>query len=62
MVAAIQSRHDVGAENTKAWLANIPMGRFGEPFEIASVIAFLLGSESSFMSGQCVRVGGGEGE
>lgn len=61
MVAAISSDHETGLENTKAWLSNIPMGRFGDPSEIASVICFLLSDASSFMSGQAIRVGGGEG-
>ena len=36
-----------------------PMGRKGEPHEIASVIRFLLSDESSFMTGQTVVVSGG---
>jgi len=62
MVAAIASDHTSGASSVSGWLKNIPMGRLGQPSEIASVICFLLSSESSFMSGQVVRIGGGEGE
>ena len=36
-----------------------PMGRKGEPDEIASVIRFLLSDESSFMTGQTVVASGG---
>ena len=36
-----------------------PMGRIGEPDEIASVIRFLLSDESSFMTGQTVVACGG---
>lgn len=36
-----------------------PMGRKGEPHEIASVIRFLLSDESSFMTGQTVVASGG---
>ncbi len=36
-----------------------PMGRKGEPREIASVIRFLLSDESSFMTGQTVVASGG---
>lgn len=35
-----------------------PFGRIGEPEEIASVIGFLCGKDSSWMSGQVVRVNG----
>jgi len=36
-----------------------PLGRIAEPTEIANVIAFLLGSEASFVSGQSLAVDGG---
>ncbi|KAJ5918493.1 hypothetical protein N7466_010485 [Penicillium verhagenii] len=36
-----------------------PFGRIGEPREIAAVMAFLSGADSSWMSGQVVRVNGG---
>jgi len=36
-----------------------PMGRIGQPHEIASVIRFLLSDESSFMTGQTVVASGG---
>ncbi|MGW3951888.1 SDR family NAD(P)-dependent oxidoreductase [Streptomyces sp. NPDC004752] len=35
-----------------------PLDRLGEPSEIASVVAFLLSDESSFLSGQCIAVDG----
>jgi len=35
-----------------------PMDRLGEPSEIASVAAFLLSDESSFLSGQSIAVDG----
>ncbi|MDH6536113.1 SDR family NAD(P)-dependent oxidoreductase [Aurantimicrobium minutum] len=36
-----------------------PMGRLGEPEEIANVVRFLLSDESSFMTGAIVAVDGG---
>src|SRR5947208_2813720 len=36
-----------------------PMGRLGQPEEIASVIRFLLSEESSFMTGHTLGVSGG---
>ena len=36
-----------------------PMGRMGQPHEIAAVIRFLLSDESSFMTGQSVVASGG---
>lgn len=36
-----------------------PMGRIGEPEEIANVVSFIAGEESSWMNGQNFRVNGG---
>ena len=38
---------------------NIPLGRAGEPGEIASAIAWLLGPEASYVTGAVLRVAGG---
>jgi NAD(P)-dependent dehydrogenase (short-subunit alcohol dehydrogenase family) len=40
-------------------LVHIPMGRFGEPREIANAALFLASDESSFMTGQSLIVDGG---
>lgn len=40
-------------------IAETPMGRIGQPADVASVVAFLLSEESSFMTGQTLVVCGG---
>ncbi len=40
-------------------LKQIPLGRAGKPSEIASVIAFLLSDEASYITGQEIVVDGG---
>lgn len=44
----------------KAILTAHPIGRIGEPEEIAAVIVFLLSKDASFMTGSVVSVDGGQ--
>ena len=37
----------------------IPMGRLAQPAEIATVVAFLLSDEASYITGQVLNVDGG---
>ena len=43
----------------ESYLVNTPLGRVGEPDEIAHVVRFLLGPESQWMTGQILNVDGG---
>ncbi len=46
-------------EVLKEDLKNIPVGRFGTPDDIASLVAFLASEQSSFMTGQTHVIDGG---
>ena len=40
-------------------LGQVPVGRFGEPEEIAEVVAFLVGDGAAYVTGQTIAVDGG---
>ena len=51
---------DVLKEEVKeSFIANIPLGRFGEPKEVAEAVAFLLSDSSSYITGETLKVNGG---
>ena len=40
-------------------IAATPLGRLGEPEDVADVVTFLLGDQSRFVTGQVIGVDGG---
>ncbi len=51
---------DVLKEEVKeAFVAKIPMGRFGKPEEVAEAVAFLLSDHASYITGETLKVNGG---
>jgi 3-oxoacyl-[acyl-carrier protein] reductase len=43
----------------KQYISVTPLGRLGEPEDIAAVAVFLASDESSWVTGETIRVGGG---
>jgi len=54
-----QPRVEMGDNELYAAGARIPLGRIGQPEDIAAVVAFLLSDDAGYMTGQSVAVNGG---
>lgn len=50
---------DLAEEHKQLMLAQIPLGRLGEPQEIAGVVRFLASDAGSYITGETIHVNGG---
>jgi acetoacetyl-CoA reductase len=50
----------VSPEVMKTIVAQVPVGRLGQPEEIARAVAFLVADEAGFITGECLNVNGGQ--
>jgi 3-oxoacyl-[acyl-carrier protein] reductase len=51
----------IADEMKELMLANTPLGRFGQPEDIAGAVRFLCSDEASFITGEVLLVDGGLG-
>lgn len=58
-VIATEILEQLTPQQVEYMCSRIPMGRPGQPSEVAAVVAFLASDESSFVTAQCYDVSGG---
>ena len=50
---------ELGEEQAQALLSKIPLGRYGQPAEIAAVVGFLASDQAGYITGETIHVNGG---
>jgi 3-oxoacyl-[acyl-carrier protein] reductase len=58
-VIATKMADPIIAERGEAYRQEIPLRRFGQPSEVASVIRFLCSPDASYITGQTITIDGG---
>jgi len=49
-------------ELSEQFVGRVPMKRFGQPEEVAAVVAFLASQDASYITGTEINVDGGAGQ
>ncbi len=49
----------LGEETVKAILESVPLGRFGQPQDVASLVCFLASDAAAYITGQVIAIDGG---
>jgi len=50
---------ELAEEQKAALIGSVPLGRLGDPADIAMAVAFLAGPDSSYITGETLHVNGG---
>lgn len=58
-IATDMTNEHLPEDQKEVLLKSIPLGRIGDPADVADAVAFLAGPEASYITGQVLRVNGG---
>lgn len=58
-IATDMTRRNLGEEGIARLVAEVPVGRLGQPDEVAAFVAWLAGPENTYISGQNIAIDGG---
>jgi 3-oxoacyl-[acyl-carrier protein] reductase len=50
---------ELPGEQREALMQQIPLGRLGDPGEIAAVVSFLASDQAAYITGETIQVNGG---
>jgi len=50
----------IGSDFEKLVASNTPLGRIGQPEDIADVVAFIVSDDARWITGQLIKVSGGD--
>ena len=50
---------ELGEDQAEVLLARVPVGRLGNPQEVAALVAFLAGEEAGYITGETIHINGG---
>ncbi len=58
-LVATEGTSGMGEEGTAPFVARTPLGRIGQPADIAAVVAFVVSGDGAWITGETLQVGGG---
>lgn len=61
LIATDAALNNMTEDFIKSFLKHVPLNRFGKPDDIANAVLFLASDESSFVTGEIIKVAGGFG-
>tara|TARA_E500000331_G_C17131846_1_gene658586 strand:- start:662 stop:970 length:309 start_codon:yes stop_codon:yes gene_type:complete len=50
---------ELGEDQAEVLLARVPLGRLGNPQEVAALVNFLAGDEAGYITGETIHINGG---